>query len=342
LSKHGKTSVRKTKHITIALATTAGVALALGSVYYGLSPHKEPSAIRTSQVAAAPEIRVPADAAANPVVASTVTKPVLSETAVIKPTAANTGVPAGTKLTDYNGDLTITKAGTVVRNLRIHGVVRVAAKNVSIVNSVIMGGATMTSDMGLIFAPSNLQTGLTVTHVDIYAANPSTHVSGIMGSSFRLSHVNIHNVIDQVHVFGTGHVAIYHSWFHDNLIYAHDPEHNNGPSHSDNIQIQDGTSIVVRGNLMSGGNNSAMQITQAQGATSAVRFEHNWASGGACILNIAQNGAGTPIRGLVIANNAFGASASNCSMIIDRPTIAIASIHYNRSSIGRAVTMVAR
>src|SRR5207237_8813035 len=58
-----------------------------------------------------------------------------------QPGPNNTGVPAGTTLTVFNGDLTIDTAGATYSNLDIHGYVKVNAPNVTIKNSIIRGGA---------------------------------------------------------------------------------------------------------------------------------------------------------------------------------------------------------
>jgi hypothetical protein len=55
------------------------------------------------------------------------------------PTAACTGVPAGTTLTAHDGDLVVTRAGQVVDGLRITGDVDVRAHDVVIRNSEVRG-----------------------------------------------------------------------------------------------------------------------------------------------------------------------------------------------------------
>ena len=62
----------------------------------------------------------------------------------VQPNADNTGVPAGTVLTVYNGDLTITTAGATYSGLDIHGYLRIQAPNVTVKNSIIRGGTGTT------------------------------------------------------------------------------------------------------------------------------------------------------------------------------------------------------
>ena len=55
-------------------------------------------------------------------------------TAPGRPTAANTGVPAGTTLTRLSGNLNVTTDGTVIENKDIYGTVQIRARNVVIRN----------------------------------------------------------------------------------------------------------------------------------------------------------------------------------------------------------------
>ena len=59
------------------------------------------------------------------------------------PTAATTGVPAGTRLTAYEGPSTITTDGTVIDGKTITGTIVVTAKDVTIRNSLIRGGVDL-------------------------------------------------------------------------------------------------------------------------------------------------------------------------------------------------------
>ncbi len=235
----------------------------------------------------------------------------------------------------------ITKDNTVIDGLDIYGFVRVEAKNVTIRNTRIHGRAVSTS-APLIYAASSSVRNLLVEDVELAADRATPDINGIMGSNFTLRRVNIHRVIDSVHIFGDN-VTVEASWLHDNLHYAKDPNWNGGPSHDDSIQIQKGTNIRINGNSISGAKNAAMQITQNQAPTSNVTFTNNTVSGGACSLNVSQAGPkSSPIRGLTIANNVFGSSIHNCPMIIDRATIPPSKITGNTRTNGSKATVVAR
>jgi hypothetical protein len=60
------------------------------------------------------------------------------------PDASNTGVPAGIVLTDYVGPTTVTQAGTVIDAKTIRGKLVIAADNVTIKRSKVLG--TIDSD----------------------------------------------------------------------------------------------------------------------------------------------------------------------------------------------------
>ncbi|HEY3339432.1 MAG TPA: carbohydrate-binding domain-containing protein, partial [Propionicimonas sp.] len=82
------------------------------------------------------------------------------------------GVPAGTDLKVVNGDITVTKDGTVIDGIDLRGYVIVKADNVTIQNSVIRGGAAATSTKALIMAwwqPKNLR----ILHSTLAATNHS-------------------------------------------------------------------------------------------------------------------------------------------------------------------------
>ena len=241
--------------------------------------------------------------------------------------ASTTGVPTGTTLTVHTGDLTVRTAGTVISGLDVRGLIKIKAANVTIKNSIVRG-RTMNGPGALI---ENLggYSGLKITDTELYPANPSPDVNGIYGYNFTATRVNIHGVIDAVHVTGSN-VTVQQSWLHGNLHYTQDPNQGGTPSHDDSIQIQKGSNIKVIGNTISGSYGAAVQITQDTGSVSNVTFSNNQADGGKCTINIAQKAYG-PIYGAVIHDNAFGRNTriANCAIISPTTTkIATASNYY--------------
>ena len=266
-------------------------------------------------------------------------RPTAAGTTVAAPGAGNTGVKWGTPLTKIYGDVRITTPGTVIDGKEIFGLVRVEAANVTIKNSIVRG-RDITSDSALIYAGATSVKNLLVQNVELAPLKSSPDINGINGSNFTLRNVNIHGVLDSVHIFGDN-VTVESSWLHNNLHYVNDPNWNGGPSHDDNVQIQTGTNIRIANNTINGAVNSVMQITQDQGRTSNVTFTTNNVAGGACSLNVAQKALGA-ITGLVIRDNVIGASTYNCPIIVDSATLDIASITGNMRPDGAVAKVVRR
>ncbi|MCW4385456.1 hypothetical protein OH146_06690 [Salinibacterium sp. SYSU T00001] len=225
--------------------------------------------------------------------------------------ATTTGVPQGTKLKVHNGDLVIKTAGTVIDGLDIRGFVRVEAQNVTIKNSIVRGRQT-SGNATMIYAGTGKSAGLVVRNTEIAPTYKTPLTNGVYGWDFTLDRVNIHDVIDSVHIFGNN-VTVANSWLHNNLHFTNDPYHEDG-SHDDNIQIQKGSNIVIANNKIDGSYNAALMITQDQGAVSNVRLSNNWIAGGGCTVNIAEKGKGA-IMGVKITDNVFGGSRFGCSVI---------------------------
>jgi hypothetical protein len=245
-------------------------------------------------------------------------EPVKAPAATGAPGAGNTGVPAGTKLTVHNGDLNVTTAGTVIDGLDIRGLVKISAPNVTIKNSIVRGKA-LTGVAPLINNLSG-QSGLKIVDTELKPSIASPYAMGIYGYNFTATRVNIHGVIDSVHLTG-GNVSIDKSWLHDNLHYASDPNHGGSPSHDDSIQIQKGSNISITNSNISGSHSAGVMITQDTGKVSNFTFTGNYANGGSCTINIAEKSHG-PLQGVKIADNTFGRDTkhSNCAVIAPTST----------------------
>jgi len=234
------------------------------------------------------------------------------------PGASNTGVPSGTSLTVHNGDLKITKAGTVIDGLDIRGVVSIQADNVTIKNSIVRG-RDLTGSTPLI---NNLagRANLKIIDTEVFPSKATPEMQGIYGYNFSLTRVNIHGVVDSVHLTG-GNVSIEKSWLHDNLHFENDPYQGGTPSHDDSVQIQAGSGIRIDGNNISGAFNTGIQITQDRGTVSNVSITNNVADGGGCTVNVAEKGKGA-IQGLSITDNEFGrhTKVDDCAVIAPSTT----------------------
>ena len=258
-----------------------------------------------------------------------------------RPGADNTGVPAGTQLTVHQGDLTITKAGTVIDSMDIRGFVTVKAANVVIKNSIIRGRDTtgFTSTRALV-SSTNDAYSVTVMDSELAPTHPSSYIDGLRGWNITAQRVNIHHVIDSAHFWGAGNVVLEDSWLHDNLHLESDPQHNGGASHDDSIQIQQGSNIRIRNNTISGAYNTGIQFTQDRGVVSDVHLTGNFLDGGGCTVNFAEKDRGA-FQGIVITGNTFGRTTKiqNCAIIAKDSTRALLTVTDNVYIDGAAVTV---
>ncbi len=216
-----------------------------------------------------------------------------------QPNAANTGVPDGTALTQFFGNLTITTAGTVINAMDVHGFIDVRASNVTIKNSIVRGADPGGQNLALISAYGS-HTNLVITDTTLVGAVSSYLLDGIKGSNFTATRMDISNVVDTVQILGSNS-TVQSSWLHDNL-HLPDPRQPDGVTHDDNIQVEGGNNILIQHNSLEESDNAAVMVTQNVALTSNLRINDNWIAGGACSMNISDKGKG-PIQGLAISNN---------------------------------------
>jgi hypothetical protein len=252
------------------------------------------------------------------------------------PGPANTGVPAGVSLRVHNGNMVITEAGTVIDGLDIRGSVDVRAANVTIRNSIIRGGADGAQD-SVVRSASN-SASLRIVDSEITSTVRSPRIDGLRGWNITAERVDIHHVLDGVHLWGSGNVTVRDSWIHDILHFENDPGWNGGPSHDDTVQIQSGSNITLDGNRIEGSYNAGIIITQDAGRISNVRITDNWLDGGACTVNINEKSYG-PLSGIVVSGNVFGDNSRYDCHVISPSSSAIA-FSGNSTVTGAPVKMV--
>lgn len=231
------------------------------------------------------------------------------------PTAATTGVPAGTSLTVHNGDLTITTPGAVIDALDIRGFVNVKAPNVTIRRSVIRGGAAPTVGKGLLSVVTGGAANFLIEDVTIVPSDPSPYFNGVnVNQAGTFKRMNISGSVDGMMIYGSG-VNVLDSYFHDFRHYLSDPNWNGGPSHDDAIQVQAGTGINIIGNRLEGAYNAAVMVTQDAGVTRNLAINGNWIDYGGCSINFGSNGAYK--TGMQLNNNRFGRNqrVAGCAII---------------------------
>ena len=218
-----------------------------------------------------------------------------------KPSVDNTGVPAGTHLTQHNGDITVTQPGTVIDSKDVHGFINVKAPNVVIKNSIIRGG-TATYNRGVItnYGFSNL----VVQDSDIIPEHPTVWQDGVKGSDFTLQRVYITGNVDSVKIQGSN-VTIQNSLLENTTYYAHDPNQGGGPTHNDNVQIQGGSNVKLIGNTIRKATNFAVLGAADIGDNSGLLVRGNWLDGGHCTVKISELN-GHQLTGAQLIDNKFG------------------------------------
>jgi hypothetical protein len=239
-----------------------------------------------------------------------------------KPTATNTGVPAGVALTVVDGDVTVSQDGTAIDARDIHGFLIIAASNVHVTRSIVRGRAT-TSNMGVIRI--NAGSNILIEDVEIAVASPSATVDGMWGDSFTGRRLNIHGGVDGLKA--GSNTTLECSYIHDQAYFASDPNQGGGPTHNDAIQILEGTGIRIVGNQLvaSRDQNAAIQITQDFGAVGDLRLEGNWADGGGCTFNISHKGADALTDVHAIGNRFGRNSFFDCPILMSTKTTLDAS-----------------
>jgi hypothetical protein len=240
-----------------------------------------------------------------------------------RPGSRNTGVPAGTKLTRYDGTLVLTTPGAVYNALDIHGFVVVKAPNVTIRRSIIRGGQT-TRNTGLVMVTDAGARNFVLEDSELVPEFPSVHLNGIKGGNYTMRRVDAHGTVDIAEVYGDN-VRIESSWLHDNTPYANDPNQRGGPSHDDGVQVEAGHHIAIVRNTITGAHNASLMVTQDVGEVGDLLFSGNWVDGGACAVNA--NAKPLPsMSGLTINGNRFGHGTRipDCSVLSSRTTQIVA------------------
>jgi len=246
------------------------------------------AAVVTATVSVVPESGSVAGAAV-PIHAADPSGRALTQTPMTQPPAqpgpTNTGVPAGTQLTVHTGDLNITTPGRVISGLDIHGSVTISAPNVVLKNSIVRGGA-FPNHGHCIVEDNGKGNGLNflIEDTELAPTNVNYYQNDICGGNFTALRINSHSGVDTMDIAGSN-VTLKDSWLHDTTHFAYSPEHNNG-THNDGIEITVGSNINITHNVIRGGGNSAIQITQDQGVTTGLTIANNWFDGGSCSLHI--------------------------------------------------------
>ena len=231
-----------------------------------------------------------------------------------QPGPSNTGVPVGTRLTPYYGNLTITQPGATYDALDIHGFVTIKAPNVKITRSIIRGGKA-TGNIGLVTNYDPTATGFVLEDSELVPEFPSVWIDGIKGANYTIRRVNSHGTNDNVKVHGDN-VTVDSSWLHDTVYRLQDPNLGNTPTHNDAVQVLGGKNIRVLRSTLQEAHNAGVQVTQDYRATTDLVIAGNWIDGGGCSVNLAHKKL-TSMTGITVTNNRFGRNQrlSDCAII---------------------------
>ena len=263
---------------------------------------------------------------------------VVPEAETRMPDAGNTGVPAGTSLTVHQGDLVITKAGTVIDGWDIRGYVEIKAVGVVIRNSILRGGTPGSYSRGLVTVGSAAYS-VTIEDSELVPSVSSPLNDGLRGMNITARRVNVHGVVDAVHIYGDN-VSITDSWLHDNAWFAVDPNQGGKPSHDDSVQIQIGKNITLVHNTITGASNAAIMLTQDRGLVSGLTVSDNFLDHGACTVNI-KNMPTAPVD-VVLHDNTFGRNAQYRSCGIKVPNTSYQLDLLNNLYVDGAVVTLTR
>lgn len=249
-----------------------------------------------------------------------------------KPTAANTGVPAGTQLTIVNGDQTYATDGQVLSGLDIRGYVQITGKNIVIKNSIIRGGTkpcTMSNAQNS--APLWVRddagaTNFTLQDSEIAPSNATACMDGAWLSNATLVRVNIHGAVDGIKAYDN--VTVQDSYIHDLAYFAVDPNQGGGETHNDGLQSYEcNTNVLISHNNIDLATtqtaNAAYQITQDAGRACAnIVITNNWLDGGGCTINVAHKVLAS-LSGVSITGNRFGHNQGfgNCTVLLSTRSI---------------------
>jgi hypothetical protein len=165
------------------------------------------------------------------------------------PGPTNTGVPAGTALTQSNGTLTVTVDGTVIDGKKIVGGIEVAAKNVVIKNSSISKSANGAGGSGVV----NVHPGAsaTIENSTLDGTNSTHSCIWHEGTSMTAKGNNCFGVNDGIFSWATVEGG---SGAGDNFDiegnYLHDFTVNAANGHIDGYQTEGASNGVIRHNTI--------------------------------------------------------------------------------------------
>lgn len=177
-----------------------------------------------------------------------------------EPTALNTGARDPSVLTRFDGNITTSGNGEVIRNLDVYGRITVNHADVLIENCIVRGAPTPTAGDACILATSGSVQRLVIERVSCFPQASRPYMDGIRGHDFTARRVWVRDVVDGFGVFNTvapdphqigvrveGCYVERHAYFSPD---ANQPTDNQ--SHNDSVQLQSGLGMVIVGSAFHG------------------------------------------------------------------------------------------
>ena len=218
-----------------------------------------------------------------------------------KPNAASTGVQPGVSLTP-SGSVTVTKAGTVLQNLDVDGVIVIAADDVTVRNVRV---TTDTTSFG-IYVQKGFSRAV-IDHVDIQLPTSSCSNAGVAGGDYTTVRSS------DIRGCGDGIKAWDYGLYEGNYIHTEKPD--GSDKHLDGIQGSGKTNYTIRNNNIdqpiSAGGNAAVFIQAYNGASefecNDLTVENNWLNGGnyTVFMEDGKTGSGY-LNGVMVRGNKLG------------------------------------
>jgi hypothetical protein len=171
----------------------------------------------------------------------------------VKPTASNTGVPAGTALTVHRGDMVVTTPGTVIENLDVYGFIQIRAANVTVRKCRVRGTSGRANNTGLIDCNHTAVRNAVIEDCLLIPDFPSVWLTGVIGKEYTARRCDVSQVVDGFGAYNSSirtdptNVVIESNYIHDLSWFSSDPNHSDG-THNDGVQVQGGANVTIRGN----------------------------------------------------------------------------------------------
>ncbi|MFT4235194.1 MAG: hypothetical protein QM607_09375, partial [Microbacterium sp.] len=132
------------------------------------------------------------------------------------------------------------------------------------------------------------------------------------------------------------------SFLHDTKHLEKDPLRDYTPTHDDLVQIQAGSSIVIKNNRMTGTKNTDIMVTQDTGKVADLTISGNYIDGGNCSININQKNNGA-LRNVKIKSNLFGPNRTIANCAVYKPAAGTITLSGNIwQATGKSVTALIR